>query len=116
MHSSKCKTYNIKLVTFLALLLVTYGLVTCDSTYADVKLKVAIVNPSTIEKQTTPIRYDLPKGIGPEQIVDIGTFEMKYDFGKGNYYLEGTVTLQPSEKKVLEITLRDVWNLSLIHI
>ena len=77
--------------------------------HADVKLKVVVVNPSTVEKQTTPIRYDLPKGIGPDQVTNIGDFEMKYDFDKGNYYLSGTVTLKPSEKKVFEVHLRDVW-------
>ncbi|MDD5227136.1 MAG: hypothetical protein PHV97_08165 [Candidatus Omnitrophica bacterium] len=73
------------------------------------KLKIAVVNPSSTEKQVSPIRYDLPKGIGPDQIVDIGGLEMKYDFDKGNYYLTGSMELAPSERKVLEVTLRDVW-------
>jgi len=76
---------------------------------AEVKLKIAVVNPSSTEKQVSPIRYDLPKGIGPDQIVDIGALEMKYDFDKGNYYLAGNLELAPSERKVLEVTLRDVW-------
>ncbi|MCX5678707.1 MAG: hypothetical protein NTY76_06330 [Candidatus Omnitrophica bacterium] len=79
--------------------------------YADVKLKIAIVNPSPTDRQTSPIRYDLPKGIGPEQVIDIGKLEMKYDFDKGNYYLAGTVTLEASERKVLEIAIRDVWGI-----
>lgn len=79
--------------------------------YADVKLKIAVVNPSVTDKQTSPIRYDLPKGVGPEQVIDIGKLEMKYDFDKGNYYLAGNVVLDPSERKVLEISIRDVWSI-----
>lgn len=79
--------------------------------YADVKLMIAVVNPSTTDSQSSPVRYDLPKGIGPDQVIDIGELEMKYDFDKGNYYLAGTVKLEPSERKVLEVTIRDVWNI-----
>lgn len=79
--------------------------------YADVKLKIAVVNPSSSDKQTSPIRYDLPKGIGPEQVVDIGDLEMKYDFDRGNYYLAGTVTLEPSERRIVEVAIRDVWSI-----
>lgn len=111
MSKSKLKACDLRLVALFTILLVTYGLVTCDFSHADVKLKVVVVNPSTTEKKTAPIRYDLPKGIGPEQVVDIGNFDMKYDFNKGNYYLTGSVTLEPSEKKVLEIRLRDVWTI-----
>ena len=50
------------------------------SAQASVKLKIAVVNPSPVEKKTTPITFDLPKGIGPEHIVDIGGMELKYDF------------------------------------
>lgn len=76
---------------------------------ADVKLKVAVVNPSDKEGQDAPVRYDLPKGIAPEDITDIGSMELKYDFDKGNYYLYSIVHLKPSEKQVLEIKMRDIW-------
>ncbi|MFH1189716.1 MAG: hypothetical protein V1682_03415 [Candidatus Omnitrophota bacterium] len=79
--------------------------------HADVKLKVAVFNPSSTDSQSSPIRYDLPKGIGPEQVIDIGPLEMKYDFDKGNYYLTGSVDLEPAERKVLEISIHDVWSI-----
>jgi len=82
-----------------------------SASYAEIKLKVAVVNPSSTEEQTTPIRYDLPKGIGPEQVVNIGALEMKYDFDKNNYYLTGNVKLAPSEKKVFEVSISDVWSI-----
>ena len=77
--------------------------------YPDIKLKVAVVNPSETESQTTPVRYDLPKGMTPEMITDAGTMELKYDFDKNNYYFYQVVKLKPSEKVVLEAKLRDMW-------
>ncbi len=93
----------------LAFLLVTWLLVTGDLAVADIRLKVAVVNPSDTESQTTPVRYDLPKGMTPEMITDAGTMELKYDFDKNNYYFYQIVKLKPSEKVVLEAKLRDMW-------
>ena len=81
----------------------------CGLAYADIKLKIAVVNPSDTESQTAPVRYDLPKGLTPNEITDIGNMELKYDFDKGNYYLYQVVKLKPAEKQVLEIRLRDIW-------
>jgi len=92
-----------------AFLLVTWLLVTGDLTFADIKLKIAAVNPSQTETQTTPVRYDLPKGMEPDTITDIGGMELKYDFDKGSYYLYKVVKLKPSEKMLLEVRLRDIW-------
>ncbi|MBL7069363.1 MAG: hypothetical protein ISS34_05850 [Candidatus Omnitrophica bacterium] len=78
---------------------------------AAVKLKVAVVNPSTTVSQTTLVKFDLPKGIAPEHIVDIGDMELKYDFGKGIYYVSKMVTLEPAQKLVLEVKLLDVWSI-----
>lgn len=77
--------------------------------YADVKLKIAVANPSTTEEQVTPVKFDLPKGIDPANIIDIGDMELKYDFDNGVYYVYKKVTLKPSEKKVFEVKLKDIW-------
>lgn len=76
---------------------------------ADIKLKVAVVNPSSTEKQTTPVKFDLPKGMGPDDVIDAEDMELGYDFEKDTYYVYKMVTLAPSEKKILEVRLRDVW-------
>jgi len=76
---------------------------------ADIKLKVAVVNPSATEEQTTPVRFNLPKGMGPEDVVDAQDMELGYDFDKNVYYVYKMVTLKPSEKKVLEVALKDIW-------
>jgi hypothetical protein len=84
-------------------------LLTTTVSRADIKLKVAVVNPSQTEVQTTPVRYDLPKGLTPSDITDIGPMELKYDFEKGNYYLSRVVKLKPAEKLIMEIKLKDIW-------
>ena len=91
------------------ILIVLSFLIISTTSHADVKLKIAVVNPSPSETQTTPVRYDLPKGITPDQITDIGQMELKYDFGKNTYYLYKLMKLKPSEKAVLAIKLRDIW-------
>ena len=85
------------------------SLLVSTQVYADIKLKVAVVNPSSTEEQTTPVRFDLPKGMGFDDIVDAADMELGYDFDKDTYYVYKTVTLAPSEKKVLEVRLKDVW-------
>ena len=97
--------------TGLLLLVACLLLFSSGEACASVKLKIAVVNPSSTEKQVSPIRYDLPKGIGPDQILDRGDLDMKYDFDKGLYYLAGSMELAPSEQRVLEVTLRDVWSI-----
>lgn len=94
------------------LLLAASFLFLCTAAYADVKLKIAVVNPSSTEVlESSPVRYDLPKGVGPGQVKDAGNLSMKYDFDKEIYYLSGTVALEPAEQKVLEVTLEDVWTI-----
>ncbi|MFA5143643.1 MAG: hypothetical protein WC522_05720 [Candidatus Omnitrophota bacterium] len=99
-----------KRIALLVFLLSTiyYPLFT-SSIFADVKLKIAVVNPSQTESQTTPVRYDLPKGLSPDQITDIGEMELKYDFDKGSYYLYKIIKLKPSQKVIMEVRLRDIW-------
>ena len=87
-----------------------------SSGYADIKLKVAVVNPSDTSKQTTPVRYDLPKGITAEDVIDIGNMELKYDFDSDNYYVYQKLTLKPAEKRILEVRLKDIWIIPLEEI
>ena len=93
-------------VVILVMLLLTFIAGTAE---AEVKLKVAVVNPSQTISQTTPVRFDLPKGIGPGDIIDIGGFELGYDFDAETYYVYQKLTLQPGEKRILEVELKDIW-------
>jgi len=104
-----CNAKNVKLSVGMLLLLLFVFMV--GSAEAAVKLKVAVVNPSTTTSQTTPVKFDLPKGMTPEHIIDIGDMELKYDFAKGTYYVSKTVTLEPAQKLVLEVRLADIWSI-----
>ena len=94
----------------LLILIVALTVMSATAHAADtIKLKMAVVNPSAALKQTTPIRYDLPKGIQPEHVVDKGDMELGYDFKKGNYYVHQKITLEPAERKITQIILKDIW-------
>ena len=95
----------VKKIIIVAMLLVFAA----SAALASIKLKVAVVNPSGTKEQTTPVKFNLPKGVGPEDIIDIGEMELKYNFEKRTYYVCQTVTLAPAEKKILEVSLRDIW-------
>jgi len=97
-------------ITIVTLLLLFF--ITPTQVYAEVKLKVAVVNPSQTSAQTTPVRFDLPKGITQEHIIDIGDLELMYDLGTQGYYVHKQITLEPGEKRVLEVRLEDIWLIS----
>ena len=101
------RRFQIALLTFL--LLAFYSTLYTDFAHADIRLKIAVVNPSAAKEQTMPVRFDLPRGIEPSDIIDIHGMELKYAFDKGVYYVYQVLTLRPSEKKILEVELRDIW-------
>ena len=76
---------------------------------ASIKLKIAAVNPSGTNPKTTSVKYDLPKGVEPDNIIDMGDMELGYDFERDTYYVFRKITLAPAEKKVLIIELEDIW-------
>jgi len=76
---------------------------------ATIKLKIAAVNPSTTSQKVCPVKYYLPKGVEPGAIIDTGEMSLGYDFEKQSYYVHQTITLEPSEKRILEIELEDIW-------
>ena len=81
----------------------------CTVVQASVKLKILAVNPSSSEEQATLVRFDLPRGIMPGDVINTGEMELRYDFDKANYYVCREVVLEPSEKLILEVELRDIW-------
>jgi diguanylate cyclase (GGDEF)-like protein len=78
----------------------------------NIKLKALAVNPSSEKQQEVTIKFDLPKEVAPENIVDIGDFNLRYNFEKSNYYVHQIVDLGPSEKRLLEVVIKDIWIIS----
>eukprot|EP00733_Pompholyxophrys_punicea_P000280 Pompholyxophrys_punicea_v1_NODE_64_length_3937_cov_2.858836.p1 type:complete len:482 gc:universal NODE_64_length_3937_cov_2.858836:2762-1317(-) len=73
------------------------------------KFRVEIRNPSD-QPRTIPFKYYLPSEVRPEHIVNAGGLKAGYDFQLGQEYLaQEALALGPSEKKVFEIEVRDLW-------
>ncbi|MFA6636163.1 MAG: hypothetical protein WCV56_03485 [Candidatus Omnitrophota bacterium] len=89
--------------------LARYGTQDTRYAHAAVRLKIAVVNPSSDEGQTADVRYSLPGDIGPEEILRKGELEVGYDFDKNSYYLFGEVELGPGENRILDVEIADVW-------
>ncbi len=78
---------------------------------ADIKLKVLVVNPSPNEVKDVDVRYDLPKEVTEADVVDVGDMNLGYDFDTERYYVYKSVKLKPGEKRLFEVTLKDIWSI-----
>ncbi|MFH1360040.1 MAG: hypothetical protein ABIJ41_03270 [Candidatus Omnitrophota bacterium] len=81
-------------------------------TYANIYINLVAVNASPDETKTEPIKYPLPKEITPDNVVNSGGLELDYDLDKSQYFLFGTVELQPKESKTIKIEVKDVWRIT----
>ncbi len=79
--------------------------------FADVKMKFLVMNPSETEKKAIPIKYYLPEELNPEDIINAGGLNVEYDIDKGGYYVSGETQLGPKESKTYEIEVRDIWKI-----
>ena len=75
-----------------------------------VYLKARTVNPFDEEKSAI-VKFDLPREVSPEDIIDIGEFELRYNFEKSCYYVYRKVKLKAGESIVSEVVLRDIWRI-----
>jgi len=75
-----------------------------------VRFRVSVVNPSKVKKQTVEIKNYLPQEIRPKDIIDSGGLDIEYDAERSIYYMyKQEVELEPSEIKVFEVEVEDVW-------
>ncbi len=80
--------------------------------HASVKLKVSASNPSPFQEQVVPVKSYLPKGIGPQDIINAGGLTIGYDIRKGQYYVYKEVVLAPKEMAVYQVEINDIWLIS----
>lgn len=105
------------LTPFLRVFLVFFWFFLCvNISFADIKLKVSVSNPSNSEVKTFPVKTYLPKGITEQDVVDKGKFSVNYDYEKSLYYVLSNVTLNPGESQDLEIKIKDIWKISDVEI
>jgi len=78
-----------------------------------VKFRIATVNPSKTKKQFVQIKNYLPSEVKPKDIMELGGLELDYDPEKGIYYVyKNAVELKPSEARVFEVEVEDIWFVS----
>ena len=94
---------------FTIILFLTGLLIGPVSLYADVAIKLVVVNPSESDKKLVPVKYKLPPDLKKEDIKDAGGLSVGYDMKEGVYTVEGALELEPKENRVLKIVVSDVW-------
>lgn len=80
--------------------------------FANIVMRAAVVNPSSVQKRKVPFRFLLPKEIKPEHVVDMGELEIAYDAQAGAYYVFKEYELEPKQTVLVEIEMQDVWKIS----
>lgn len=79
--------------------------------FADVGVNIVIANPSDDIGQDVKVRYDLPPGLGRDDILETGELSVEYDLAGSVYVLTGTIFLNPKETRTVRVTIRDIWNI-----
>jgi hypothetical protein len=75
--------------------------------------KSLVTNPSTLVKQTVPLKYYLPPEVKEEDIIEVDDgISVKYDTEKNQYYVEGEFDLAPGETKTISVRVNDIWVIS----
>ncbi len=77
--------------------------------WAEIAMKVLVVNPSETEVKEFRIHSPLPPEVKPEHVLEADGLTVEYDSQVGAYFLDGTVTLKPKESVSKRILLEDIW-------
>ena len=81
--------------------------------FTTVKMKIIAANPSKTKPQTKTIKAYFPKEITMKDIRDAAGLNIEYDDAEGLYFAyKEDVPLEPTEVKVFEIVMSDVWNIN----
>ncbi|MBW1926568.1 MAG: hypothetical protein JRI35_05115 [Deltaproteobacteria bacterium] len=97
------------IVLFSFILLLVFLILEGSSQVANVKFRTVAANPSSLRSQRVPIKVYLPKEVKPDDIIDLGTLEVEFDPDRSLYYLYGSVLLEPSQIRVFNVEVRDIW-------
>lgn len=76
-----------------------------------IKLRTLVANPSSTKVQKKSVKNYLPAEIKLKNILESGGLDVDYDDEQSLYYVyKNDIELGPSESKVFEVVLEDVWN------
>jgi hypothetical protein len=79
------------------------------SAWAEIVLKILVVNPSETETKEFTIHSALPPEVKAGDVLETDGLSVEYDSQAGLYLLSGTVTLEPKQSLSKQIVLEDVW-------
>ncbi|MDD5440071.1 MAG: hypothetical protein PHS37_07785 [Candidatus Omnitrophica bacterium] len=99
------RRYNI------TILLIVLTVLSASFSYAQIKIKFLVLNPSETEKKVIPVKYYLPPEITPPDVVDAGGLTIDYDVDEGHYFVKGDVELGPKETRTFVVDVRDIWRI-----
>ncbi|MCX5703359.1 MAG: hypothetical protein NT066_02540, partial [Candidatus Omnitrophica bacterium] len=75
-----------------------------------VVFRIMVANPSKAKRQSVDVKYYLPQEVKPKDVIDAGILDFEYDSEQSIYYAyKPAVELAPSEIRVFEIEINDVW-------
>lgn len=76
-----------------------------------VKLKFIVMNSSESESKDVPVKYFLPPGVKPENILDSSGLNVAYDIEARKYCVSGAIKLGPKETHTYELKVQDIWRI-----
>ncbi len=79
--------------------------------YAAVRVKLLVVNPSETKRDKIEVRFDLPKEIKKEDVLDANGLDVDYDAQKDVYYVGKSIELGPKETREYKVVIQDKWNI-----
>ncbi len=79
--------------------------------FADVYINVMAVNGAP-ERKELPVKYNLPGDLKGEDILDTAGLQLEYNVNDANYFVFGTIALEPKESKTFRIRLKDIWKMT----
>jgi len=97
---------------FLILFFILFIVLSAGRVWANVVLKVVVVNPSKEQQQGVTVKTPLPKEIKPEDVVDSADLQIVYDAQENCYVAYGRFNLEPGETLERSIEIRDIWVIS----
>lgn len=95
----------------ITLIFLTLGLMFMEEANAEsFTFKIVVVNPSKTKSQTTEVKRYLPVEVTPEDVLDLDGLTLEYDTQNSLYYAyDKEVQLQPTEVRIFEIEINDIW-------
>jgi len=93
-------------------LLLCAWMLASSATAATVRIQIRAFNPHRSDPQTVELRQLLPRGVNPEvDLLSTDGLEVGYDVKEDLYFVHGEVTVAPTNARVFNIEIQDIWTI-----